>query len=88
MYKRQALEELNAKNKIGWNDGRIRLDGKTKIVDRCRDAFTGTYPVVSPKLSYLGNPTKVSFGHISGEETGKIHRLYLKKKRVEVESKS
>ena len=21
-----ALEELNAKNKIGWNDGRIRLD--------------------------------------------------------------
>ena len=59
-----ALEELNAKNKIGWNDGRIRLDGKTKIVDRCRDAFTGTYPVVSPKLSYLCNATKVIFWHI------------------------
>ena len=25
------MEELNAKNKIGWNDGRIRLDGKTKL---------------------------------------------------------
>ena len=45
-----ALEELNAKNKIGWNDGRVdwmerrksRLDGKTKIVDRCRDAFAVT----------------------------------------------
>ena len=76
-----ALEELNAKNNNGQNDGRIRLDGKTKIVDRCRDAFTATQPVVSRKLSYLGNATKESFGHItsSGEETGKIHRLYLKK---------
>ena len=26
-----TLEELNANNKIGWNDGRVRLDGKTKI---------------------------------------------------------
>ena len=37
-----ALEELNAENEIGWNDGRIRRDGKTKIVDRCRDAYTVT----------------------------------------------
>ena len=35
-----GLEELSAKNKIGWKDGRIRLHGKTKIVDRCRHAFT------------------------------------------------
>ena len=76
-----ASEELNAKNKIRWNDGRIRLDGNTKIVDRCRDAFTVTQPVVSRKLSYLGNATKVSFSHtcISGEETGKTHSFYLKK---------
>ena len=58
-----ALEELNARNKIGWNDGRIRLDGKAKIIDRCRDAFTVTKPVVSSNLSYLGNATKLSFGH-------------------------
>ena len=71
-----AMEELNAKNKIGWNDGRTRLDGKTKIVDRCRDAFTVTQLLVSRKLSYLGNTIKVIFGHVSGEETDKIHKLY------------
>ena len=37
-----ALGELNAKNKIGWSDGIIRLNGKTKIADRCRDSFTVT----------------------------------------------
>ena len=34
---------------------------------------------MSRKLSYLGNATKVSFDHINGEETGKIHRSYHKK---------
>ena len=78
-----ALEELNAKNKIEWNDGRIRMYAKTKIVDRCRDAFTVTQAVVSRKLSYLGNATKVSFDHINGEETGKIHRSYHKKNALQ-----
>ena len=73
-----ALEELNAKNKIGWDDGRTRLDGKTKVVDRCRHAFTVTQPVVSRKLSCLGNATKERFGRSSGEISGEETRVISK----------
>ena len=42
VYCNNGFGGIECENKIGWNDGRIRLDGKTKIVDRCRDAFTVT----------------------------------------------
>ena len=40
-----ALGESNAKNKIGWNDGRVRLDGKTKI--NCRSLSRCIYGYVA-----------------------------------------